>query len=215
MEEDRSTPSDATLARVAQLVLQTRQQQVRVAQLETDLHEARASLRALSEHDLPQALVEVDYLPPTKTTIAGYPIVFEEKMRCGQLEHPASARARKADDDVPRAKDPLAAFAYIDENGHGDIVRNQITLTFPKDSEELVNEIYELLRAHRGANVFEMMRRRVVYWNVLAKLATELVEQGYDPPLDVLGVQQVRRVKVSSPKKTGTRRDDEWIEEEE
>lgn len=197
--EPDDAPTDTALARVATLVRHQYQQQAKVAALERDLKEAAAALRVTSEKDLPEAMAACGLSPPTKQLIAGLDVDLSEKYRCGQLEYPSTARQRK-DDDTPRARDPLAALSWLEGEGHGDLEKRTITVTLPRDSEETARELMEMIRGHRAANEFEVLHRRVVWWNTLAKFASEQVEQGYDPPLDLLGVQRVVRAKVSRRK---------------
>lgn len=196
----RATAPDSALARVATLVRQTHQAQRAVAQLEGDLALARAVLRDLSERDLPAALLECDYLPPTRAVVSGLAVDLDEKYRCGQLEYPPSPSSRRRDDDAPRARDPEAALGWLEENGHGDLEKHQVTVTLGRGCDAVAAELVEVLRRHPAANSFEVAHRRVVWWNTLAAFAREQVGQGGDPPLDLLGVRRVVRAKVSVPR---------------
>jgi hypothetical protein len=199
--EPDDAPTDTALARVATLVRHQYQQQAKVVALERDLKDAAAALRTTSEKDLPEAMAACGLSPPTHQTIAGLDVDLSEKYRCGQLEYPSTAKQRRsAEDDTPRARDPLAALSWLESEGHGDLEKRTITVTLPRDSEETARELMEMIRRHRAANEFEVLHRRVVWWNTLAKFASEQVEQGEDIPLDLLGVHRVIRAKVSRRK---------------
>lgn len=202
--DDTSSPSadttDSALRHVADLVRRLHRTQMRVSQLEADLKDANAEKRDLSERQLPRAMAECDMVAPTKMVISGLTVNLAEKYRCGQLESPPSANRRRDDNDAPRAKDPAAAFAWIEAEGHGDLEKRQIVVTLGRDSEATADELVETIRRHPAANSFELMHKRIIPWNTLAGFAAEQVEQGYDPPLELLGIQRVVQARVGVPK---------------
>lgn len=195
MTEDRS------LSYMVDLVRRAGEQRRLVTQLEAELVKARAILQALEEKRLPEALAEVGMVPPTRSIISGLPVVLDAKYRCGQLEWPLSPAAsrRRADSITTSPHDPRAAIEWFDAE-YPAIPRRQIVASFGKDSFEAAEELFQAIKTHRCANQASIRLSRVIPWNVLAAFAKEQIDQGYDPPLELLGVRRVVRARVGVAK---------------
>lgn len=192
-------PQDTDLTRLAALVEETIQAKREADELEEKWKAAKGRLYTLEYDTLPKALISCGYKPPTKITISGHPVELTDKFRCGQLEYPPLRQQRAGeDDDRPRAKDPKAALDWLDENGHGDIIRNQVVVTLQPGSNEEARELLDLVKTHRASNQFEIVHKRVVPWNTLAAHAREITREGGLAPLEKLGVRQERAAKVKS-----------------
>jgi hypothetical protein len=97
---------------------------------------------------------------------------------------------------------PDPGHDWLEEHDHGDLIKNTIVITLPKDSEELAKEIETTLRQRYQEAQVE--RKRAVPWASLTSWLKELWEstdpEKVLPPLDIMGATVGRIVKVK-PKK--------------
>lgn len=178
--DDAPQPTDTDLTTVSVLVARLASQQAEVDRLEAELKAARAALTQTAELDLPEALIAVGHLPPTKTTIGGHKVEFTEKFRCGQLDSQGNPEG----------------MAWLESNGHADLAKHTVTVSIPRGEDDVARDIVDRLRQHPAANTFKIDNRAVVPWNTLAGFSKELCDQGVDVPLETLRVQRVRSAKV-------------------
>lgn len=190
-------PSDGALELVSSLASQQDAAQAEVFLLEAQLKGARERLRQIAEDRLPTAMADCHV--KTFTTHSGLSVRVDEKFRAGQLDD-------KTSDDEKRRPltERLRALEYLEDEGHGDLMRRTIQVTLDKDSEELAAELTALLRSHRGANKIKVEEFRVVPWTTLSSFAKSQLREGYDPDLELLGVSRVTIAKVVRPKHTDT-----------
>lgn len=181
-------PTDADLRRISELAREQRDREIDVQRCEAALKSASEALRVVSEHQLPEAMIACGV--KRYTTQDGLSVRVDEKYRCGQL------------DDVPDKEDgrPLSerleALSWIDTK-HPDVPKRVVTLTLGADSFDQAIALIRLIRSSPGGNQVMIDHRRLVPWGTLSKLARTLVRDGYDPPLDKLGVVRVNVAKVT------------------
>lgn len=99
--------------------------------------------------------------------------------------------------------DPDPGHNWLEEHGYGDIIKNTIVITLPKDSEDMAKEIEDTIRQRYQQAVVE--RKRAVPWASLTSWLKELWTsedpEKVLPPLDIMGATVGRVVKVSEKKK--------------
>lgn len=104
--------------------------------------------------------------------------------------------------NIPK-ENPEPGLSWLEENGHGDILKNTIVVTLPKDSEEMAKEIETYVRQRYQEAVVE--RNRSVPWASLTAWLKELWNSADPekklPPLDIIGGTVGRIVKIKEPKK--------------
>lgn len=98
---------------------------------------------------------------------------------------------------------PDPGYNWLEENGHGDIIKNTIVVTLPKDNEKMAKEIEDYIRQRWQEATVE--RKRAVPWATLTAWLKELWNSGDPdkklPPLDIMGATIGRIVKIKEPKK--------------
>lgn len=104
--------------------------------------------------------------------------------------------------NIPK-DNPDPGHDWLEEHGYGDLIRNTIVVTLPKDSEEMAKEIETYIRQrYQEATV---KRERAVPWATLTAWLKELWNSTDPekklPPLDIMGATVGRIVKVKEPKK--------------
>ena len=89
------------------------------------------------------------------------------------------------------------AFAWLDKEGHGDIIKNVITIELGRGENEKAEQITYMLDEFE----IEYTRKLTVPWNTLTAFVREQVEK-YNriPPLDILGAVIGQIVKLKERK---------------
>lgn len=198
--EFSSGPTDAEQSEVVELARRQLAAEYRVERAEAELDAAKDELRAVRDGLLPAAMSTAG-IEELKLT-GGYRLTVREEFVCGQLDDVADELKRaNRDGQLPRPlEERLAALAWLDDNGYGDLARRLVTVTLGAKSEELASELVELLRRHPAGNQLAIDQRRVVPWNTLSGFARDEVAQGHEPPLATLGVTVLRRSRIARPK---------------
>jgi len=110
--------SDKQLKQISTLVQAMVKLQGEVDQAQAVLKDKMQAFQAISEVALPEAMSAAGYTAPTKMKIAGMQVEFVTKH------------------DAHISKDRQAeAYAWLEKNGHGDLIKHAINITFGKDEE--------------------------------------------------------------------------------
>jgi hypothetical protein len=82
-----------------------------------------------------------------------------------------------------------AAFKWLEDNGHGSVIKNQVIVEFSKDQNEQAAKLVEALR--KMELKAPVMRRKTVHHSTLTSLVRELLSSQDETkppvPLDLLG----------------------------
>ena len=86
------------------------------------------------------------------------------------------------------AKIPMSkvdeAFSWLSDNGHGDLIKNQVSLTFGKSEDNVANSLVEDLK-NKGHNVSQ---KKKVEPMTLKGFVREQIQNGHNLPMDLFGV---------------------------
>ena len=74
-----------------------------------------------------------------------------------------------------------SAYNWLRENGLGDIIKNNVIVTFGRGEDDKAQRLLDLA----ASNGFEPHQKSDVAWNTLTALFQERVESGLDMPSDV------------------------------
>ena len=74
-----------------------------------------------------------------------------------------------------------AAYNWLRENGLGDIIKNNVIVTFGRGEDDKAQRLLDLA----ASNGFTPQQKSDVAWNTLTALFQERVESGLDMPSDV------------------------------
>jgi hypothetical protein len=89
-----------------------------------------------------------------------------------------------------------AAFDWLDNNGHGSLIKTEVVTNFPRDErDEVANFIGYLDREGHS-----YLKREGVHAGTLSSWLREMITSGHTPPLDVIGgyVERVAKIKEES-----------------
>lgn len=74
-----------------------------------------------------------------------------------------------------------SAYNWLRENGLGDIIKNNVSVTFGRGEDDKAQQLLDLA----ASNGFEPNQKSDVAWNTLTALFQERVESGLDMPSEV------------------------------
>jgi len=80
-------------------------------------------------------------------------------------------------DDIKREE----AYKWLRENGMGDIIKNNVSVTFGRDEDDKAKRLFDLA----ASNGFNPNQKSDVAWNTLTALFEERVKSGLDMPSSV------------------------------
>jgi hypothetical protein len=119
--------SDNALAEVSRLAKLQHAQILRVAQIEQDLEDAKLELRKIAEDDLPTAMLEAGL----SRFVTDDGLIVDRKS--------AFTAA------ISKLNEP-AAYAWLNENGFGGIIKTNLDAHFDRGDKEKADEVIALLR---------------------------------------------------------------------
>lgn len=173
--EFKDGPGDNILAQISAVAQEQLEAEAKVARIEEDLRKAQAELRDIAENRLPALM---DAAEQAKlTTKDGIEVQVSEKIRAS----------------IPEANKEKA-FAWLEENNHGRLIKREFKIEFGKDEEAWANKFErDLARRKRQLRV---ARKKAVNPMTLASFVKEQLSEGVAVPLDLLGAFRQRFTKV-------------------
>lgn len=166
------------LASITRLARELRQAQEDVKAQEEALKAAQARVQVLEEVTLPSAMDEAGQ--KKLTTVDGYELERDEVIRAS----------------ISAANMP-AAVMWLRNANHASVVKRELKLAFGKDEDQKAAEAYDALREHG----FTPDDKQSVHPQTLAALVRELLGEGVEVPMQLLGVYVQPRVKMKLAKK--------------
>ena len=101
-------------------------------------------------------------------------------------------RATLPKDDLRRE----SAYQWLRDQGLGDIIKNNVTVSFGRGEDNKANQMMDLA----VANGFTPQQKSDVAWNTLTALYEERVKAGLDMPSDVFSLWIKDKTKISRKK---------------
>ena len=92
-------------------------------------------------------------------------------------------------DDVKRE----AAYQWLRDQGLGDIIKNNVTVTFGKGEDDKAQRLLDLA----ASNGFQPQQKSDAAWNTLTALFQERVESGLDMPSDIFNTWIKDKTKIT------------------
>lgn len=188
--ESAPPPADADLKTVAELAQRVLTLEDEIAVLEAEAQTKKNALKEITEHTLPLALTQ---LGMTKFELTGGGLVGIKEIIAASI-----SEANKA-----------AAHAWLEKNGHGSLIKRQITITFGKGEEKWAAKFMRDL-AQRKKPVRSQLKEAVNYQTLGAFVREQIVDariKGKDPqdvlPYTLLGVFEAKIAEVKLPKVVG------------
>ena len=165
-------PSDTSIKRASDMTQ-------RILQLRVEIEERQSQLDELVKHTLPEFLHTIGL--SSMTLPNGTKVELKTTIK-------ASIPKDYRDD----------AFRWLDENGHGDIIKHDIVLSFGRDKMQQAQRAADLLR-DEFPNI-PLTDEASVHSGTLTALVKEQLGAGVDLPMDILGVMVIHGVEIKAPK---------------
>ena len=155
----RPAPSDEHLSSVAALAAKQQDLEQRVQATEQSLDTLKGELAKVSEYDLPDAMAAIGL---TEFKLAdGY------KVTVGQ-EYYANIPSPDSEDPDLRER-RRAAFAWLNENNHGDLIKSQIVVDAGRGEQEKAARV---MRGLQAAGI-PFNQTEAVHWSTLKAFVKE------------------------------------------
>lgn len=165
MTTEENFASDESLKVVAELANRQLVLEKEIEDLEAQLKEKKESLVQVAEKDLPEALAEcglaeVKLLDGSKVSVKPY--------------YQANPPKEKYDE----------AMAWLRDNGHGDLIKNDVTVSFGKGEDDRAADFKTFL-SDNGTSYSD---KTGVHPMTFKAFVREQVETGQNLPFDLLGI---------------------------
>ena len=164
---------------IAQQCVLLKKKEDEVAELEDKLKAKKAEADDISSRVIPELLQEQG--------------LQEIKLADGsKVSVKKEFRATLPKDDLRRE----AAYQWLRDQGLGDIIKNNVSVSFGKGEDNKANQMMDLA----VANGFTPQQKSDVAWNTLTALYEERVKAGLDMPSDVFSLWIKDETKISRKK---------------
>ena len=164
---------------IAQECVNLKQKEDEIAELEDKLKKKKEEADHISSKVIPELLAEQG--------------LSEIKLADGsKVSVKKEFRATLPKDDLRRE----SAYQWLRDQGLGDIIKNNVTVSFGKGEDNKANQLVDLA----VANGFTPQQKSDVAWNTLTALYEERVKAGLDMPSDVFSLWIKDKTKISRKK---------------
>ena len=164
---------------IAQQCVLLKEKEDQIAELEDKLKAKKAEADDISSRVIPELLQEQG--------------LQEIKLADGsKVSVKKKFRATLSKDDLKRE----SAYQWLRDQGLGDIIKNNVTVSFGKGEDNKANQMMDLA----VANGFTPQQKSDVAWNTLTALYEERVKAGLDMPSDVFSLWIKDETKISRKK---------------
>ena len=161
---------------IAQECVNLKQKEDEIAELEDKLKKKKEEADHISSKVIPELLAEQG--------------LSEIKLADGsKVSVKQEFRATLPKDEVRRD----AAYQWLRDQGLGDIIKNNVSVTFGKGEDDKAKSLIDLA----VANGYEPSQKSDVAWNTLTALYEERVKAGLDMPSDVFSLWIKDKTKIS------------------
>ena len=161
---------------IAQECVKLKQKEDDIAKLEEQLKSKKAEADDISSRVIPELLAEQGL---SEIKLAdGSKVSVKKEFRCTLPK-----------DDVKRE----AAYNWLRDQGLGDIIKNNVFVTFGKGEDDKAKSLIDLA----VENGYEPSQKSDVAWNTLTALYEERVKAGLDMPSDVFSLWIKDKTKIS------------------
>lgn len=174
-------PEDSLL-KLRELAKAARTLELEIANLEERLKEHNIKLYDLTTKTLPDLMAELR-IPSITIDAEGNEPAYE-------LKAVPFYRANIAAEWPPEKK--AAAFAWLDENGHGDLIKTTVGVPFAREDRAKAKKLADKLSKDYGVTLTE----NVHFMTLTAWLKEQVEDKQFIPPLDTIGGQVGRIVKI-------------------
>jgi hypothetical protein len=165
MEQDVPVPKQEDLAGIAELAERQVNLQGIVAELENQLSMKKEELKQVAEIELPESMLNLG--------LSSFSLSDGTKLSIKTFYRGSIPKAREYE-----------AFSWLKDNGHEDLIKNEVKSTFGKGEDINANNLMLILKQEG----FDYENKKAVHPSTLKAFVKEQMEHGKTLPLDILGV---------------------------
>lgn len=171
-------PKDESLATIAQLANEQMRLEDEVAEAEDRLKSLKEQLRSIERGKLPEAL-------------ARFGLASFKLENGGEVSVKDDVYAGITEEHRP------AALKWMEDTGHDDIIKNEVSLNFGKGQDQETQELVDILN-ERG---YSFERKRSIHPQTLKAFVRHALEEGVAIPFDLFSVHVDKVAKIKVKKK--------------
>jgi len=161
---------------IAAECIKLKQKEDEIAALEDQLKSKKAEADDIGSRVIPELLAEQG--------------LTELKLQDGsKVSVRKEFRATLPKDDIRRE----AAYKWLRDQGLGDIIKNNVFVTFGKGEDDKAKQLLDLA----AENGFEPQQKSDVAWNTLTALYQERIQAGLDMPSDCFSLWIKDKTKIN------------------
>jgi len=176
LEDSKDLLDNVEVTTIAQECVRLKQKEDEIAELEDKLKKKKEEADHISSKVIPELLAEQG--------------LSEIKLADGsKVSVKQEFRATLTKDEVRRD----AAYQWLRDQGLGDIIKNNVSVTFGKGEDDKAQSLIDLA----VANGYEPSQKSDVAWNTLTALYEERVKAGLDMPSDVFSLWIKDKTKIT------------------
>jgi len=179
LEDSKDMLDEIEVTDIAEQCIKLKEKEDEIAELEDKLKAKKAEADDISSRVIPELLAEQG--------------LSEIKLADGsKVSVKKEFRATLPKDDLRRE----SAYQWLRDQGLGDIIKNNVTVSFGRGEDNKANQLMDLA----VANGFTPQQKSDVAWNTLTALYEERVKAGLDMPSDVFSLWIKDKTKISRKK---------------
>ena len=176
LNDSKDLLDNVEITTIAAECVKLKQKEDEIASLEEQLKSKKAEADDIGSRVIPELLAEQG--------------LSEIKLADGsKVSVKKEFRATVPKDDTKREN----ALLWLRTNGLGDIIKNNVSVTFGKGEDNKAEQLLNLA----AENGFEPQQKSDVSWNTLTALYRERVEAGLDMPSDCFSLWIKDKTKIS------------------
>tara|TARA_R100000306_G_scaffold58472_1_gene56970 strand:- start:293 stop:829 length:537 start_codon:yes stop_codon:yes gene_type:complete len=173
MEKDTPIPKQEDLHGIAMLAAEQVKITKELADLENQLNTKKAELFQITEVALPESMLQLGL--QSFTLDDGTKLAIKTFYR----------------GSIPKGRE-IDAFAWLDDHGHADLIKNEVKSTFGKGEDDEAQFLMTILDKHN----LDYENKKAVHPSTLKAFVREQIESGKELPLDLLGVHIGQRSEI-------------------
>ena len=179
LEDSKDLLDNVEVSTIAQECVKLKDKEDEIASLEEQLKTKKLEADDISSRVIPELLAEQGL---SEIKLAdGSKVSVKKEFRCTLPK-----------DEAKRT----AAYQWLRDQGLGDIIKNNIFVTFGKGEDDKAKQLLNLA----PENGFTPQQKSDVAWNTLTALYEERVKAGLDMPSDVFSLWIKDKTKISRKK---------------
>ena len=176
LEDSKDLLDNVEVSTVSEECVKLKQTEDEIASLEEQLKNKKAEADDISSRVIPELLAEQGL---SEIKLAdGSKVSVKKEFRCTLPK-----------DEVKRE----AAYQWLRQQWLGDIIKNNVFVTFGKGEDDKAKQLLDLA----AANGYEPQQKSDVAWMTLTALFRERIEAGLDMPSDVFNTWIKDKTKIT------------------